>query len=235
MRGYMYRDCVLQWNVFVGCRFDCIYCVKSFKLQMKRLKRVCSRCYNYEPHFHPERLNRSLPRTSGDEFIWACSSGDITFAKPEWMHKILEVIRRYPDRTFLLQTKNPIVFKYYEPYPANVVLDTTIETNRDDLYWGISKAPLPSERFKDFLTVEHPRKFVTIEPVLEFDLEELVRWIRRISPERVYLGYDSKNCNLPEPELQKVLELERQLKAFTKVKRKLIRKAWWEQPGTTNE
>ena len=223
----MYEDSVLQWNVFVGCRFDCIYCERSFKLQMKRQKHNCIKCYNYEPHFHPERLNRSLPMTSGDEFIWACSSGDITFAKPEWIQKVLDVIRRYPDRTFLLQTKNPIVFKQYEPFPPNIVLDTTIETNRDDLYtkYRISKAPLPSHRFKDFLEVKHPRKFVTIEPVLEFDLDKMVNWIKQIKPERVYLGYNSKNCELPEPERQKALELERQLKAFTKVKRKLFRKA----------
>jgi len=223
----MYEDSVLQWNVFVGCRFDCIYCERSFKLQMKRQKNNCSICYNYEPHFHPERLNRSLPRTSGDQFIWACSSGDIAFAKPEWIQKILGVIKRYPDRTFLLQTKNPIVFKQYEPFPPNIVLDTTIETIRDDIYtfYKISKAPLPSKRFEDFLAVTHPRKFVTIEPVLEFDLDKMVDWIKQIKPERVYLGYDSKNCELPEPERQKVLELERQLKAFTKVKRKLFRKA----------
>ncbi|MEM3798164.1 MAG: hypothetical protein QXY74_07005 [Candidatus Bathyarchaeia archaeon] len=229
MKTHMYRDSVLQWNVFVGCRFDCVYCEKSFKLQMKRQKNRCSRCYNYEPHFHPERLNRPLPRTKGDQFIWPCSSGDITFCKPEWMRKILEVIRRYPDRTFLLQTKNPIVFKYYEPFPPNVVLDVTLETNRDEGYRLISKAPLPSKRFIGYLSVNHPRKFLTIEPVLEFDMDEFVSWIRRIKPERVYLGYDSKNSYLPEPELQKVLELERRLKAFTRVKRKLFRKAWWEQ------
>ena len=232
MRGnHMYRDSVLQWNVFVGCRFDCIYCEKSFKLQMKRQKWKCIKCYNYEPHFHPERLNRKLPKTTGDQFIWPCSSGDITFAKPQCIYKILDAIKRHPDRTFLLQSKNPAVFKKYEPLPENVVLDITLETNRDEGYRGISKAPLPSKRFKDYLKVEHPRKFVTIEPVLDFDLKTFVSWIRRIKPERVYLGYDSKNCRLPEPPLQKVLALESELKKFTKVKRKLFREAYSEPLG----
>jgi len=223
----MYGDSVKQWNIFVGCNYLCTYCEKSFRLQMKRQKHNCMKCYKYVPHFHPERLTQQLPRTQGDQFIWACSSSDITFAEKEWIEAILERIKQMPDRTFLFQTKNPICFERYS-WPENVVLDVTIETNQDEGYRLVSNAPLPSHRYQDYLRIDFSRKFVTIEPILEFDMDLLVDWIRNIGPERVYVGYDSKNCFLPEPELAKTKELERRLNRLTKVKIKEERKAWWQ-------
>jgi hypothetical protein len=226
MGSHMYEDSVKQWNVYVGCNYLCQYCQKSFRLQMKRQLHNCIKCYDYVPHFHPDRLTQQLPRTQGDEFIWACSSSDITFAKREWIEAILKRVRQLPDRTFLFQTKNPICFKRYS-WTDNTVLDVTIETNEDEGYRLISTAPLPSIRYRDFLKIKHPHKFVTVEPILEFDMDVLVEWIGEINPERVYLGYDSKNCSLPEPELAKTQELKKRLEKFTKVKLKLMRKAWW--------
>ncbi len=189
---------------------------------MKRQKNRCMKCYNYEPHFHPERLNQSLPRTQGDEFIWACSSGDIFFAQGQWIKKIIERIKEKPDRTFFFQSKNPFCFNWYE-FPENVILGTTIETNRD--YGLITKAPSTSQRFLRFLGTSHKRKCVTIEPIMDFDLEILVKWIKVLEVERVYVGYDTKKSNLPEPELSKTLELCQELSFFTKVKTKLLREA----------
>jgi hypothetical protein len=111
-----------------------------------------------------------------------------------------------------------------------VILGTTIETNRDDLYEGISEAPKPSQRCKDFLAVKHPLKMVTIEPVLDFDVDVIVSWIAKIDPCTVWIGYDSKRNYLPEPELRKVKILHNGLKTlgFTVIP-KTMRKAWWEQ------
>lgn len=73
---YMYED-TKTWNPFKGCKFDCIYCKKSFQLQAKRQKNRCMKCYNYEPHFHPERLNK-IPKA---DLVFACGNGDISFCK----------------------------------------------------------------------------------------------------------------------------------------------------------
>ena len=223
----MYRQSIESWNPFVGCGHDCLYCASTFKRQMKRRKRQCMDCYNFKPHFHPERLGRSLPRTEGDNFIFCSDMGDVAFCKPEWMQRILERIRQLPDRAFLIQSKNPSVFNNYR-FPGNVLLGTTLETNRDDLYRGISKAPLPSQRFEAMLKLQHSRKIVTIEPVLDFDVEIMVRWVREIRPEVCYMGYDSKKNCLPEPELSKVKILMKKLKETTNVRAKTIRKAWWQ-------
>ncbi len=218
----MYHDSVKQWNVFVGCKWDCLYCEKSFKRQMKRQKQNCIECYNYEPHFHPKRLDQDLPDTEGDQFIWACSSGDITFAKKEWINQVLEKIREHPDKVFLFQTKDPACLSKYD-FPNNVLLSITLETNRDEGYREISKAPLPSKRYQDFLKLKFHNKIVTIEPIQPFDMEKFADWIKKLSPKRVYIGYDSKNCNLPEPSLEKTEELVSILTKFTNVKKKLMK------------
>lgn len=183
-------------------------------------------CYSFKPHFHAERLSKWLPRTEGNGFIFCCDMGDVAFCRPEWMRQILTRIKQLPDRTFLIQSKNPNVFNNYR-FPENVLLGTTIETNRDDLYEGISRAPLPSQRYRAMLTLQHPRKIVTIEPVLDFDVEIMERWVREIRSEICYVGYDSKKNYLPEPELQKVKVLMKKLKETTSVRAKTMRKAWW--------
>jgi len=220
-KGNMYLDSKKQWNVIVGCEYQCKYCVNSFQRQMKRQKHNCIKCYNYEPHFHPERLKQSLPRTYGDEFIWVGSSGDISFAKREWMIKILDRTREMPNRTFFFQTKNPECFFDYD-FPDNVMLGITLESNR--YYPSISKAPEPKKRYEDFKSISNRiRKVITIEPILHFDIWILLEWIEDIKPERVYIGYDTKKSNLPEPRLYKTFWLCTELAKFTKVKTKLMR------------
>ena len=224
----MYVDSKYQWNVFVGCEFECVYCEPSFQKQMKRQKPVidkngkkrgCQYCYEYIPHFHEERLNNRLPRTYMDEFIWVASSGDISFCDSEDMNKILSKVREYPNRTFFFQTKNPKYFQQFE-FPENLILGITLESDRD--WCSITKAPAPDIRYKDFLKVKHPRKIVTIEPILDFD-GFILSWIKDIAPERVYVGFDTKNCNLPEPSKEKTLRLITTLTWFTRVRVKYIK------------
>ena len=80
------------------------------------------------------------------------------------------------------------------------------------------------------LNLNHLRKIVTLEPILDFDVKVLVSWIKEINPEVVYVGYDShpKN-NLPEPPKLKVESFISKLKELgIKVRIKEFRKAWWE-------
>jgi hypothetical protein len=84
---------------------------------------------------------------------------------------VIERATKYPDRLFYWQTKNPACLsQYVDFFPENTVLLTTIETNRDAGYREISKAPLPTQRYEDFLNVKWPRKIITIEPILDFDI-----------------------------------------------------------------
>jgi len=185
--------------------------------------RGCQKCYDYEPHFHEERITnkymKSLPNTSGDQFIWVGSSGDISFIEKENMEKILEKIKEYPQ-TFFFQTKNPEFYHRFN-FPRNAILGITLES--DIYYRDLSIAPSPINRYISFRNIGFPRKFITIEPILEFNFDIFLDWIKEINPERIYIGYDSKNNNLPEPSLEKTKKLIRELEKFTIVKTKYLK------------
>ena len=223
-KGNMYELSLKQWNPFMGCSFDCIYCKDSFQRQAKRQKQRCLDCYNYSPHTHPDRLNASLPNTKKDEFIFTCASGDISFCPTDFLNKIIMRIKRCPQKTFLIQSKNPETFNRVV-FPDNVILGITLETNRDAGYEKVCTAPVPSVRFNDFLNVNHTRKMVTIEPVMEFDHRTMLSWIRQLSPQMVWMGYDSKNEGLfPEPKLDKFMILYNAIGELgIKVKLKTVR------------
>jgi len=208
----MYAYSVKQWNPFVGCEYDCLYCKTSFQAQLKRYgKKNCSSCYQYIPHTHPERLMQKLPKTNYMQFIFTCASGDISFCPRNYMEKILERIRQESGKTFLLQTKNPAVLDGMV-FPKNMVLGTTIETNRDSGYSVFSRAPLPSQRYQDFLKIRHPLKIVTVEPVMDFDVDVMIDWVENIRPCMIWLGFDSKHTGmLPEPSIDKVRGLHWEL------------------------
>lgn len=222
----MYSDSVKQWNVFVGCKFDCIYCQPSFQRQMKRQKHRCKQCYNYKPHFHEDRLKQSFPKTKGDEFVWVASSSDISFIERMQMHQILLHIVDFPETTFFFQSKQPLIFAEFD-FPENCMLGITLETDINTKYSLISKAPVPMQRFYDFLDFVKADKgkhkyIVTIEPILDFAPFTFLTLLRDLHLDRVYIGYDTKKCHLDEPPLSKTLKLIRNLKQFTRVKEKLI-------------
>jgi hypothetical protein len=208
-RSNMYQR-AKTWNPFKGCGFACTYCVESFQRQAKRQMHNCTLCYQYKPHFHPERLDE-IPSTP---IIFVCGNGDIAFASPEERSAIIAGIRKWTDRhprsdtVFYLQSKQPsCLAPNLAELPGNVILVTTLETNRDAGYEAVSKAPPPSERYRQFLGLRYPRKIVTVEPVMDFDPEVLAEWMVNIKPELVYLGFNSrKEPRLPEPSLEKLVK-----------------------------
>ena len=223
----MYADSVKQWNVVVGCRFDCVYCRKSFQAQMKRQRQNCEDCYSYVPHFHKERLTDRLPKTQGDEFVWIGSSSDVAFWNPKWIEPIFDRIFQEFSIQFFIQSKNSdCLYDLHlrDDFPPNLWLGITLETNRNTGYDKISKAPVPSVRFEQARLLRPD--IVTIEPILDFDMEVFVWMIRLLAPRVVYIGYDTKKCGLPEPPLAKAIQLVAKLHQFTTVKWKLMREAW---------
>lgn len=202
MGSNMYALSVRQWNPFVGCKHNCSYCKPSFQAQLKRwAKSHCRLCYEYEPHFHKERLTQNLPKTGYMQFIFCCANGDIAFCPDQHIEEIISAIRTfYYDRIFLLQSKDPRVFLRFK-FPKNVILGTTIETNQERIAAMFSKAPKPYSRYFAMRTLEHPLKMVTVEPIKRFDLDIMVKWITDINPCMVWMGYDSKTAGQHEPSL----------------------------------
>jgi len=121
--------------------------------------------------------------------------------------KILLKIAIAPDVKFVLQTRNTL--KAYamlldRRVANNITFGTTIETNR-----VTGNAPLAWKRVRGLLELKALgyRTFVTVEPILEFDLESLANLIACAKPDFVNIGADSKGTGLEEPSAEKVLAL----------------------------
>jgi len=175
---------------------------------------------------HPERLKR-IPSA---KIIFVCGDSDIRFAPLWYMEKIIKSIEEHnkkcPYKTYYFQSKDPKCFKpILHLLPKNAIILTTLETNKDEGYEKISKASKPSVRFKEFLELDYPRKVVTIEPIMDFELEIFIDWIYQIKPEYVWIGFNSKpkKVQLPEPSLSKTEQFIDRLKKFTEVRGKELR------------
>jgi len=214
------------WNPVSGCYHDCKYCwARKYALQkLKYTKR-------YSKGFIPQLNTKEFKVKFNEEFVFVTDMGDLfgNWVKKEWILKVIEHIKNFPRSYFLFLTKNPRRYhEFIDKFPENAILGATIETNKDELYLKhfISKAPLPSDRYEAMASLNWKYKFIAIEPILDFDLEAFVKWIREINPIMVYIGYDNYNNKLPEPSQKKTLALIDKLSEFTLVIRKTIRPAW---------
>lgn len=226
----MYKEFKPNVSAFFGCRNACTYCLDTFQKQAKR--QPCAKCKAFEPHEHPERLEKR-PKS---KFTRLCGVGDISFASDEYLKKVIEYPKKYPKTEFLVQSKNPSVFLKHE-WSDNVILCATLECDGSLVDYGkISKAEPPEKRIDVMRQLNH-RKAITIEPILNFDARKFPALIQDIKPEWVWIGYDSRpNKNhLPEPALEETMGLIKALEnAGISVRTKDIRNAWYENKAENN-
>lgn len=218
--GNMYDGWVTHtWNPLRGeCQHKCSYCWVNDLKRKPALKAKYSGPYALDGNAMRDNLK------SGNS-IFVCSCNDLFEENVDCtiITKILNKCRENPSNSYVYQSKNPGRFVNYL-FPIlengmNLFLGTTIETNRS--MDAISKAPSPQRRAQGILYVPHNAKtFITIEPILDFDLDEMVELIRMAHPNFVNIGADSKKCGLPEPDNEKVLALIYELAKFTEVKQK---------------
>lgn len=216
----MFDNITKTWNPVVGCLHNCTYCWAR-RLAETKLKDV----QRYRDGFVPKLVEKELNRRFHKEYVFVSDMGDLfgEWVPEEWILKVIEAIKESPSSNFLFLTKNPGKYlRYVELYPENLVLGATIETNRD---YPVSEAPTTIERFKAMVGLPYRNKLVSIEPIMDFDLEAFVQWIRDIKPVQVHVGYDNYNKHLPEPSLTKTRQLIEQLNQLTKVKNLSLRES----------
>jgi DNA repair photolyase len=153
-------------------------------------------------------------------YIFVGSSCDL-FAEniPErWITETLIHCSKF-DNSYLFQTKNPGRVLYFSEWPEKSIFCTTIETNR--WYDEMKYSPPPFERSRAMSGISIFNKiYVTIEPIMDFDLRSLVTLVQACNPIQVNIGADSGGNKLPEPTSSKVKELVEALSEFTIVKEK---------------
>lgn len=213
-KGNMYDFVTHTWNTVKGpCDHGCSYCyIDAIRKRFKK--------QDMKVHFDDSELKTNL---GSGNYIFVGSSNDLfcTGYPEEWIRKTLCHLEKF-DNKYLLQTKNPArILDYID---ACVITDkctvcTTIETNRWYGYMG--DAPTTQERASAMNTIsEVVGTCVTIEPIMDFDLPELVNLIARCNPKQVNIGADSGRNNLPEPSPEKIRGLIAELEKFTNVKQK---------------
>jgi DNA repair photolyase len=210
--GNMYEWVTHQWNTVKGsCFHDCEYC-------------YCKRWGDLPPvHFAPKELkefDRDCKKFGPGLFIFVGSGCDM-FAEDipkQWIYDTLNKCNEYNNR-YLFQSKNPArIERYIDCLTVPFVVCTTLETNR--WYPDIMRnAPKIEDRVKGMELLK-AKKYVTIEPIMDFDLESFVELVKRCEPEQVNVGADSGGNHLPEPCIDKVQELIIELKKFTVIAQK---------------
>jgi DNA repair photolyase len=206
------------WNPVCGCLHDCVYCWAR-GLAEGKLKDTPRYCNGFKPQLIRKELDK-VHKLGG--LVFVSSMGDLfgEWVPTEWIRQVLLCCAVAEDTEFLLVTKNPkrmLEFKI----PGNCVVGCTVESDRD---YGVSKADAPLKRLAALQKVQAKRKMVSVEPILDFDLEIFANAILTVNPEFVYVGYGNYYDfgKLQEPTLAKTRQLGEQL-GLARVRWKVLR------------
>ena len=225
----MFNIVTATWNPISGCLYNCNYCwAKDLATtKLKNSKRYSS---GFKPSLNK---NEFTSRFAKGDLIFVSDMGDMfgNFTPTKWIVQVLNHIGQFSEADFLFMTKNPDRYLELLPQiPKNAILGATIETTSDEIVQTdkLSHAPLPSERYKAMKTLEWDRKIVSIEPIVDFNLNKFAEWMEDINPFIIYVGYDNYSHKLREPTLKQTTELLNKLSETSLVIRKSIRPAWFE-------
>jgi protein gp37 len=149
-----------RWNPVIGCTGTCPYCYA--RKMAHRFHR------DFTPHWVEKAFQNPAPKEPGAR-IFVNSMSDVAQWEPLWLSRVDMKMRKHPEHTFLMLTKNPEKLGWYNR-PPNVLL-------------GFSCTDQESYLSASFQVADGTVQFVSIEPLLgEIDMEEMtcgqtLRWI----------------------------------------------------------
>jgi len=168
--------------------------------------------------------------SGNNNFIFVGSSTDM-FAQnvsDNWINATLN--HCYDDNNklfggnnkYMFQSKNPKRILDFIEHPVfkDSVICTTIETNRwyPDIMNNCPKVEDRAEAMED-IALKGFETYVTVEPIMDFDLDEMVKLLERCHPKQVTFGKESfGKVKLPETSKQKFIKLLNAVKEFADVK-----------------
>jgi DNA repair photolyase len=218
-KGNMY-DWVTHQHSHLGgeCPHKCSYCYVDHP-DRGRASKYCGELRLIESEFKTAygRENTIFIEHCNDLFCKEVPTG--------WITRILAHCYEYPENKYMYQTKNPARFlDFINILPPNSILGTTIETDSGQPD-HISKAPSTLDRAEamaeirsyirgGYIRTSRPdiKIFVTIEPIMDFNVDILSRWITSIRPDFLNIGADSMGHGLIEPTFEKIIQLVERLR-----------------------
>lgn len=220
----MFSFVTCTWNPLGGeCLHRCTYCwARKLAVEKKMMK------YQGKPYVVKEELKR---RFKPGDFVFVSDMLDLfgDWVLTECISDVFNVIRGFPETQFLFLTKNPKRYFYLEDaLPQNCVLGCTIESNEN---YCLGFSPSQTDRLRwmeamNDILVKY-RRFISVEPILNFDVERFANALLNAKPWAVAVGYDNYGNKLEEPPLAKTLLLIEILKkAGIKVYKKTLRERW---------
>lgn len=148
----------------------------------------------------------------------------------DWIRIVLDCCNKAANK-YLFQSKNPSRILEFITHPVfhRSVACTTIETNRS--YPDVMcNSPVIEERVRAMEKIADLgiETYVTLEPLMQFDLDELVGYIKRCKPKQVNLGRNTnRKIEIPEPTADEVKALVAELGKFAKVEIKKNARIWF--------
>lgn len=208
IKGNMYNWITHTWNTVKGeCPHGCHYCY------MKRFG-------NQKPvRFDEKELKTDL---GTGNFIFVGSSCDMFAEKipGQWIYRTLDHCCMYDDNKYLFQSKNPRRFFDMQIFfPEKVILGTTVESNIKHKEMGCAPSVAYRIAALQQLQAEGFETMITLEPIMDFDIDGMVYLIKKCRPSWVNIGANTNTkIKLPEPSPEKINKLIDRLKEITEVK-----------------
>lgn len=168
------------WNVVTGCLAGCPYCFakrisdrfgshpdedelrkdprNAFmfpgeNLRVATMKPMVAFPFGFLPTFYPDRLEEPL-KVKKPSRIFVSDMGDLwgDWVPRGWIEAVLDTVRKCPQHTFLMLTKNPKRYQEFE-IPDNAAIGTTVED--ESKLW----------RVEDLLKTKAKVRFLSLEPL----------------------------------------------------------------------
>lgn len=215
--------CEFVWNPVWGCLKypPCEYCYAR-KIAKRFWKVIYKReidflqskfCYdgtwtpetieeklkNFEPIFLEHKFKQGKPDfPSKPSKIFVNSMSEIYYWDKLSMLRVIETIKKYPKHIFMFLTKFPQVYKKYN-FPENcwlgiTITDTNINCSADN---GLL----------DFGEIKNNVKFISFEPLLDFNFFDFISCCMIIKPDWIIVGAQTNPHKPPEREwVEKIIK-----------------------------
>lgn len=167
--------CDMTFNPVWGCRNHCEYCYargiakrfadviadkehtyyiyKQLPVGIRKDK-VANRLRHFKPTFLESHFDKKFPKKP--QWIFVGSMSEIYYWEEEWIERVIEKVKEYPQHIFQFLTKHPEVYIDWT-WPKNCILGVTITreedfNNHDDAWY--------------YFFNENNKTFFSFEPLL---------------------------------------------------------------------